>query len=174
MSRSDLCFSSEGYVICGCVPGMLLLLIIIQLLLMYSNMADNGRRHGVLSFGDLSVRMPTECVFPASSLKHSLNKLCPHCHSWTWAEERTDCCSNGSYVVGPLLPPPEDIAKLYGQRIFLQNQCEYNGLFAFTALGASPSPIGPNHLTLCCNYMGVLITAPWIPSADDTVSVHQS
>lgn len=103
-------------------------------------MADNGVRRGVMLFGDLSVRMPAEYVFAATSLKHALNKLCPHCHALTWAEERTNCCSNGSYVVEPLLPLPDDITSLYQQRTFLRNQRKYNGLFAFTALGASPSP----------------------------------
>ena len=84
--------------------------------------------------------MPTEYVCSATSLKHVLNKLYPHCHAWTWAEEHTNCCSNGTYVVEPLQTLPEDIAFLYRQRAFLQNQRKCNGLFAFTALGASPSP----------------------------------
>ncbi|CAN0125488.1 unnamed protein product, partial [Laminaria digitata] len=64
------------------------------------------------------------------------NKLCPHCRAWAWAEEHTNCCSNGTYVVEPLQTLPEDIAFLYRQRAFLQNQRKCNGLFAFTALGA--------------------------------------
>lgn len=100
----------------------------------------NNHRSGVMTFGDLSVCMPTEYVCSATSLKHVRNKLCPHCRAWTWAEEFTNCCSNGTYVVEPLQPLPEDIALLYGQRAFVQNQRKYNGLFAFTALGASPSP----------------------------------
>ncbi|CAN0233352.1 unnamed protein product, partial [Laminaria digitata] len=46
----------------------------------------------------------------------------------------------GTYVVEPLQTLPHDIAFLYRQRAFLQNQRKYNGLLAFTALGASPSP----------------------------------
>ncbi|CAN0345952.1 unnamed protein product, partial [Laminaria digitata] len=73
---------------------------------------------------------------------------CPHCGAWTWAEERTNCCSNGTYVVKPLQTLPQDIAFLYRHFLsfyrpkddFLQNQRKSNGIFAFTALGASPSP----------------------------------
>ena len=103
-------------------------------------MTSEGRRLGVLTFWDLSIRLPVEYVFQASSLRHERNQRCRHCNAWTWAEERINCCSGGKYVVEPLVPIPDEIDRLYRTPHFLQNQHRYNGLFSFTAMGAAPSP----------------------------------
>lgn len=104
-------------------------------------MASQPRpRLGVLTFGDLRVSLPTEHVLLAPSLDDPRNHVCNHCSARTWREERINCCSNGKYVVEPLIPLPEDVESLYTTRHFLQHQRRYNGLFSFTAMGAAPSP----------------------------------
>ena len=103
-------------------------------------MASLPLRLGVVPFGDITVSLPSEHVLRAPPLRHESNNKCRHCHAWTWAEESINCCSNGKYVVEPLLPLPPDIARLFQTRHFLTNQRRYNGLFSFAAMGAALSP----------------------------------
>ena len=93
-------------------------------------MASLPLRLGVVPFGDITVSLPSEHVLRAPPLRHESNNKCRHCHAWTWAEESINCCSNGKYVVEPLLPLPPDIARLFQTRHFLTNQRRYNGLFS--------------------------------------------
>ena len=103
-------------------------------------MASAPPRLGVVPFGDITVTLPQQHVLRAPALRHELNNLCTHCNAWTWAEEHMNCCSNGKYVVEPLIPLPAEISQLFQTKHFLENQRRYNGLFSFTAMGADPSP----------------------------------
>ena len=100
-------------------------------------MASLPLRLGVVPFGDITVSLPSEHVLRAPPLRHESN--CRHCDAWTGAEESVNC-SNGKYVLEPLLPLPPDIAQLFQTRHFLTNQRRYRRLFSFTAMGAAPSP----------------------------------
>ena len=97
-------------------------------------------RLGVLTFGDLTVSLPSEYVLRAPSLNDPSNDICKHCNARTWREETINCCSSGKYVVEPLIPLSSDVEELYKTKHFLQNQRRYNGLFSFTAMGAAPTP----------------------------------
>ena len=81
--------------------------------------------------------MPNEHRYVSSA---TCNKVCPHCRAWDRRKSVLIASKTGVYVVQRLQTLPEDIAFLYLQRAFLHTQCKYDGLFAFTALGASPSP----------------------------------
>jgi len=103
-------------------------------------MASAPPRLGVVPFGDITVTLPQQHVLRAPALRHELNNLCTQCNAWTWAEEHMNCCSNGKYVVEPLIPLPAEISQLFQTKHFLENQRRYNGLFSFTEMGADPSP----------------------------------
>ena len=103
-------------------------------------MASAPPRLRFVPFGDITVTLPQQNVLRAPALRHELNNLCTHCNAWTWAEEHMNCCSNGKYVVEPLIPLPAEISQLFQTKHFLENQRRYNGLFSFTAMGADPSP----------------------------------
>jgi len=136
-------------------------------------MASLPLRLGVVPFGDITVSLPSEHVLRAPPLRHESNNKCRHCHAWTWAEESINCCSNGKYVVEPLLPLPPDIARLFQTRHFLTNQRRYNGLFSFTAMGADPSH-GLSLLTQACSSCTAERTIGlWTGFAQITLSAHQ-
>ena len=79
-------------------------------------MASLPLRLGVVPFGDITVSLPSEHILRAPPLRHESN--CRHCDAWTGAEESVNC-SNGKYVLEPLLPLPPDITRLFQTRHFL-------------------------------------------------------
>lgn len=98
-----------------------------------------ARRLGVLPFGDLSVILPDLHCVKYLNLNNPVNTKCEFGNALKWKEENINCCSKGKLVVHPLLPLPPDIKELYSRPGFLKRQRCYNGTFAMTALGASPS-----------------------------------
>lgn len=99
-----------------------------------------SQRLGVLPFGDLSVVLPDPHCVRYLNLNNPLNAKCKFCNALKWKEESINCCTKGKYVVHPLLPIPPDIKDIFSAPSFLKRQRSYNGTFAMTALGASPSP----------------------------------
>ena len=98
------------------------------------------QRLGVLPFGDLSVVLPDPHCVRYLNLNNPLNRKCKFCNALKWKEENINCCSKGKHVVRPLLHIPPDIKDIFSAPSFFKRQRSYNGTFAMTALGASPSP----------------------------------
>lgn len=102
--------------------------------------SDEISRQGVLSFGDLNLRLPSTLYFRVMNLNDDSNNICKFFNARTWREESINCCGKGKYVVHRLKPLPADVLSTFSTRHFLQRQSAYNSTFCFTCLGASPGP----------------------------------
>lgn len=109
---------------------------------------------GVVPFGDLGVSLPEEHKLQFPLLSDPNHNVCGRCGAMTWKEEVISCCGKGDFAVPRLSPLSDDAVDMTCSmsHSFLKNQRELNSLFAFTALGASPSgcwhgPPPPSMLT---------------------------
>jgi OTU-like cysteine protease len=99
-------------------------------------------KKAVLSIDDVST---DTSLLPSSTEIAMKDVACQHCSAVLFEGETTNCCNKGSQAIQPLksctsLPSNDAFRQLLDSVSFMRDQFKYNGLFSFTALGASPSP----------------------------------
>lgn len=114
---------------------------------------------GVQDFNRPQLPLPiTSYGLNAPLLSDESNYVCPHCNARLWKEERrarVNCCNEGKDVVAPLTAISPELWNIFNSSAFRANQRKYNGIFAFTALGAGglqkrtwTQPAPPSMLTM--------------------------
>jgi len=99
---------------------------------------DHNLSYGVQPFNCLHPNTPLsshQLEYPY--LGHEMNHVCKHCDAILWKEQKhTYNCCNGRSALPRLLPIPPDLMSIFSSPRFRAGQRRYNGLFAFTGLGA--------------------------------------